>query len=153
MSIKDKEQIKILWDKFVNRETISYAIAGVLTTLVNFISYYLFCNIMGIENLIANGIAWMIAVIFAYIVNDVWVFQTKQISTHSQFNKITKFFGARIISFIIEEAGMLLFVDIMHFNNLLVKAGLAVIVIVINYIFSKLFIFNKGEEVLEVKGN
>lgn len=132
-----------LWKKVVNRETVTYAIAGVLTTIVNIISYHLFCNVLGIENLIANGIAWVIAVIFAYVVNDIWVFQSKTFALRDEIEKVTKFFGARIFSFVIEEAGMYVFVDILKWNNLLVKAGLAVIVIVLNYIFSKLFIFNK----------
>ena len=138
-----QEKFKPYWDKFVNRETITYVIAGVLTTVVNFIAYYLFCNIIGIENLIANGIAWVIAVVFAYIINDLWVFRSERASIRRQIEKISKFFGARILSFVVEEAGMFLFVDIIGWNNMIVKAALAVIVIILNYFFSKLYIFNK----------
>lgn len=138
------DRFRTLWNKLVNRETITYGIAGVLTTVVNFVSYHFFCNVLGIENLIANGIAWVIAVIFAYVVNDLWVFQSKTFGLRNEIEKITKFFGARIFSFVIEEAGMYVFVDILKFNNLIVKAGLAVIIIILNYIFSKLFIFNKS---------
>jgi len=140
---KVKEKFIIYWDKFVNRETITYLIAGILTTVVNFISYHLFCNILGIENLIANAIAWVVAVVFAYIINDLWVFQSKRVGMRQEIEKITKFFGARICSFVIEETGMLFFVNILQLNNLIVKAFLAVIVIILNYFFSKLFIFNK----------
>ncbi len=131
------------WGRLVNRETLTYVIAGGMTTLVNFISYHFFCNVLGIKNLIANGIAWVIAVIFAYIVNDMWVFRAKITGMRSEIEKITKFFGARILSFAVEESGMYVFVDILAWNNLLVKAGLAVIVIVLNYLFSKLYIFKR----------
>lgn len=137
------EKFRPYWDKFVNRETVTYLIAGVLTTVVNFIAYYLFCNIMGVENLIANGIAWVIAVVFAYVINDLWVFQSERAGIRREIEKISKFFGARILSFVVEEAGMFLFVDIIGWNNMIVKAALAVIVIILNYFFSKLYIFNK----------
>lgn len=135
-------QLRPIWERFVNRETITYAVAGVLTTIVNFFSYHFFCNILGITNLIANAIAWVIAIIFAYVVNDIWVFQSITKGIRKEIEKITKFFGARICSFGVEEVGLYVFVDMFHWNNLLVKAGLAVIVIILNYIFSKLYIFN-----------
>lgn len=140
-----QEKLKPYLDKLINRETITYAVAGVLTTFVNFLAYHMLCNVVGIENLIANGIAWVIAVIFAYLINDLWVFQAKSAGIRDEIEKISKFFGARIFSFIIEESGMFLFVDVMKLNNLIVKAGLAVIVIILNYIFSKMFIFTKKE--------
>jgi putative flippase GtrA len=129
----------------VNRETITYAIAGVMTTVVNFVTYHLFCNIIGVENLIANGIAWVVAVIFAYIINDLWVFQSIRGNLRGELEKVAKFFSARVLSFVVEEAGMFLFVDILALNNLIVKAGLAIIVIILNYFFSKLYIFNKKQ--------
>ncbi|QHQ61963.1 GtrA family protein [Anaerocolumna sedimenticola] len=134
---------KSIWKRAVNRETITYGIAGALTTLVNYAAYYIFCNRIGIENLIANIIAWIIAVIFAYIINDIWVFKAQMSGIQSEFIKVIKFFGARLFSLIVEEAGLFLFVDILSWNNLVVKAALAVIVIILNYFFSKLYIFNK----------
>jgi Predicted membrane protein len=139
------EKLKPYMEKLVNRETITYIVAGVLTTVVNFFAYHIFCNVMGIENLIANGIAWVVAVSFAYLINDLWVFQAKTVGFWDELVKISKFLGARILSFVIEESGMFLFVDVMKFNNLMVKAVLAVIVIILNYLFSKMFIFIKKE--------
>ena len=69
--------LKKIWEKYVNRETITYLVAGVLTTVINFIAYYWFCNILHIENLVANAIAWVVAVAFAYIINARWVFLEK----------------------------------------------------------------------------
>ncbi len=138
-----REKLRLYWERFVNRETITYVIAGVLTTAVNYIAYYLFCNVLEIQNLVANVIAWVIAVVFAYIINDLWVFQLKKTGYKQEIAKIFKFFGARLFSLAVEEAGLYIFVDMIGWNNLIVKAFLAVIVIAMNYIFSKIFIFNK----------
>ena len=141
-----KTVIKKLWNLFVNRETIAYGIAGVSTTVVNFIAYHLCCNVAGIPNLVANAIAWVVAVVFAYVVNARWVFQDKQEDAINETKKIAKFFGARVVTFGVEELGMFILVDLLKGNNLIMKAIVAVLVIVLNYIFSKLFVFTKKKE-------
>jgi putative flippase GtrA len=128
--------------KVVNRETIAYAVAGVLTTIVNFVSYEGLYRI-GVPNLTSNALAWVIAVTFAYLVNKINVFQSKSDTVRDEASKITKFYGARLVSLGVEQLGMFLFVDLLGYYRLLVKASLAIIVIILNYIFSKLFIFNK----------
>lgn len=135
-----------LWRKFVNRETITYAIAGVLTTVVNLITFDLIANKMQVNDLLANVIAWILAVSFAYVVNNFWVFHSGIGKESKEIEKIVKFFGARLVTLGIEEAGILCFVTWLHFNNMAVKLGLAVIVIIVNYIFSKLYIFNKDKD-------
>lgn len=131
-----------LMKKVINRETIVYIIAGVLTTIVNFISYEGLYR-LGFSNLTANGIAWVIAVTFAYIVNKKSVFLSKSESVADEASKLTKFFGARLVTLGVEQLGMYVFINRLGFYRLLVKACLAVIVIVINYLFSKLYIFSK----------
>ena len=138
--------VKKYWNKFVNRESITYTFAGIMTSIVNFIIYYVLCNILEVENLIANTIAWVAAVSFAYIVNAFWVFQSEKESIFKECMKIIKFFGARILSFLVEQMGMFLFVDGLKCNNLIVKAFLMVIVIVLNYFFSKIYIFSKQKD-------
>jgi putative flippase GtrA len=132
---------KILF-KIINRETIAYGIAGILTTIVNFISYEGLYQ-LGIPNLTANGIAWFIAVTFAYIVNKKNVFLSQSDTVKDEASKLTKFFGARLITLGVEQLGMYIFINRLGFYRLLVKAGIAVVVIILNYVFSKLYIFNK----------
>lgn len=134
---------QILKDKLYTREIITYGISGVLTTAINLISYYLCWNIFGIHNLVANIIAWLIAVTFAYFMNAVWVFKDERQAAPQETIKMFKFYAARVFSLIVEETGLFIFVELLHFNNMIVKCGLAVIVIVLNYVLSKLFIFNK----------
>ncbi|MDF2473595.1 MAG: GtrA family protein [Anaerocolumna sp.] len=142
MSEQQNNKFQKYLSKLANRETITYLMAGVLTTVVNFIAYYLFCNVMKIENLIANVIAWILAVAFAYIINNSWVFQSQKQNRKKELDKIMKFIGARVFSLIIEEIGLWIMVDYLHWNNMLVKTFLAVFVVAINYVFSKLYIFN-----------
>ena len=134
-----------LFKKVVNRETITYAVAGVMTTIVNFTSYEGLFR-LGVPNLTANALAWFIAVTFAYIVNKINVFRSRSTGMKDEASKITKFFGARVITLLVEQSGMFIFTELMNFPRLLVKACLAVIVIVLNYLFSKLYIFNQAEK-------
>lgn len=135
--------VKKIMRIMLSREVITYTIAGVLTTLVNYLSFHVLCNIIGIEDLIANAIAWVIAVAFAYVVNNKIVFLQKKDTVKSEVIKVTKFFGARLLTFFVEELGILIFVEILGYNNLIVKAALAVVVIILNYVLSKLYIFKK----------
>lgn len=134
-----------LYKKIINRETITYGIAGVLTTIVNFASYEGMYR-LGVPNLTANAIAWVIAVAFAYVVNKKNVFLSKSDTVKDEASKLTKFFGARLVTLAVEQLGMYIFINRLGFYRLLVKACLAVIVIILNYIFSKLYIFNEKSE-------
>jgi Predicted membrane protein len=139
------KKINQLIKKFCTREIIAYLVAGVLTTIVNIVTYHLCCDILRIENLLANAIAWVLSVLFAYVVNDKFVFIQEKMTPKEEFMKMTKFFGARLFSFFIDEGGMFLLVDLLKVNNLLSKIVMNVIVIVINYVLSKLFIFQTKE--------
>lgn len=132
-----------LWKKYVTRELITYGIAGVMTTVVNLVLFHMLCNVWKMDEMIGNIIAWVGAVLFAYVVNDIWVFRSKWEGGSEELSKFLKFVGARVASLGVEEAGLLIFVKGLHFNNMIVKAALSVIVILMNYVFSKLFIFVK----------
>ncbi len=143
------KKMKLYYEKYlssyINRETITYAITGVLTTLVNYITYYLCARVASFDKYASNVIAWVIAVTFAYIVNNYWVFQAKTQVIKEEVNKITKFFGARIITLGVEVFGFFILYTLLDFNDLVVKAFLSIFVIIINYFLSKIFIFRKGK--------
>lgn len=147
--------IKTLFIKY--KELITYVIFGVLTTLVNFFAFWLFTKILGEElYLVNNAIAWVVGVIFAYITNKLFVFESKSWSLKVITKEITGFLGARIFSFLVEEGGMFLFITVLGSGEksltilsftitgqFIVKILLAVIVVIINYVFSKFIIFRK----------
>lgn len=138
------EKIK---QKLFTREIILYLVAGVLTTIVNIISYHIFCNIIGIESLISNGIAWVLSVLFAYVANDKFVFVQEKMTKQQEFKKFVKFITARLFSFGVDEAGMFLFVEIVFIHNIIAKIIMNVIVVILNYIFSKVFIFKNKDTI------
>lgn len=152
------KKIKKLIIKY--REIITYVIAGGLTTLVNLITFQVFNNLLGQEKyLISNIIAWIVGVIFAYIINKLWVFESKSWQVNVILKEIPEFVGARLFSLFIEEFGLWLFVDKLRFDRfsfdlfgfningkLISKLVLAVIVVILNYVFSKLVIFKTKKQ-------
>lgn len=137
-----KEQITKLMNKFLNRETISYLVFGVLTTIVNYVAYGL-CKWLGIHYSASTIIAWILAVIFSYITNKLYVFESKSFEKAVLLKEITAFVGCRIFSGLCDLAFMVLAVELLHINDLIAKLISSIFVVVINYIFSKLFIFRE----------
>lgn len=152
-------KIKDLYNKY--KEIILYVFYGGLTTLVNFIAYWLFDLILGAElYLVTNIIAWVIAAVFAYVVNKLFVFDSKSWAPTVLAKELPGFFGARVFSFVVEELGMLMFVDGFDFKSIgidifgiftlsgamIAKIILAIVVIILNYFFSKFFIFRKKKD-------
>ena len=126
------------WIK-LDRELILYVVFGAFTFFVNLISYFFFANnLLGINYLISNGIAWFLSVLFAYITNRTWVFESK--SPHI-LKEMSLFFGGRIFSGVVDMVLMYTFIDLLVFDSSISKIVVQIIVIVLNYIFSKLIVF------------
>ena len=139
------------------KELIIYGIFGVGTTLVNFLTYKLCNMLLGVEYyLVSNIIAWFVSVIFAYVTNKLFVFESKSWNVKVVAKEVPSFFAARVFSFLVEEAGLFLLVDIFGMKNfgvdllgfpisgnMISKVILAVFVVVLNYFFSKFVVFRK----------
>lgn len=123
------------------KEIINYLIFGVLTTLISIVTYAIFTKVFHIDYLISNVLSWIIAVLFAYITNKIYVFESK---SKKNIKEITSFFFFRDVSLIIEMIILYIFVDILHIDDLVTKIIAQIIVIVSNYVFSKVFVFNKN---------
>ncbi len=139
-----KEFIKKMWNVFVNRETITYIIAGVMTTLVNFVASYLFYDCLHWNENLVTAIAWVVAVVFAYVVNKYWVFLEKKDAAAKEAVKFGKFVAGRLFTLAVEWGGIFLFVTTLQIAFWPVKLVLAVVVTVLNYVISKLFVFISG---------
>ncbi|MBR6400443.1 MAG: GtrA family protein [Firmicutes bacterium] len=145
------EKLKNLFGKYINRETISYLIFGVLTTIVNYFVSFLvmhFCtNIRyDVRVNVATVVSWIAAVLFAYVTNKIYVFRSKTRDIKSILREMTAFFAARLLSFGFEIVWMNLTVNVLHWNFYISKLIAQVVIVILNYIFSKLFIFKKREE-------
>lgn len=145
--------------KLLNRETVSYLIFGVLTTVVNYVVFhFMYTAVLGGKgSLLANFVAWVAAVVFAYVVNKLFVFESKSWAWEVLVREIPAFVAARVASFGIEELGLFISEGLLKLNEVIVfsaggfvldgvtvsKLALSVIVVVLNYFFSKWFIFKK----------
>lgn len=123
------------------KEIINYLIFGGLTTLISIVTYAIFTKVFNIDYLISNVLSWIIAVLFAYITNKLFVFESK---SKKNIKEITSFFFFRIVSLVMEMIILYVFVDMLSIDDLITKIIAQIIVIVSNYIFSKVFVFKKN---------
>ena len=135
------EKILGLYRKY--KEIINYIIFGVLTTAVNFAVYFICINIFEIHYIYANVIAWFLSVVFAYVTNRIYVFEKVNFSPVAIIREIVLFFGARFLSGAIETGSLFVMVDLMKLGEGIAKVVVAVVVVILNYIFSKLIVFKK----------
>ena len=136
-----KHQMKELIKKVINKETISYVVFGVLTTVINIVVFNLCEYIMDYK--VANVIAWIAAVAFAFVTNKLYVFESKSWEIKLVGKEAAGFIGARLVSLAADMLFMIFAVEYLHMMKLLAKIISNVFVMIINYVFSKLVIFKK----------
>lgn len=150
-------------EKLLQYEIVSYLVFGVLTTVVNFVTYM----VMGIfagENyeakvlfsigkldvqliLLMNAVAWIVSVLFAFITNKLFVFESSSWKGSVFFSELFSFIGARVISFLIfEELIFALLVNALSIKDIFAKLIISVFVVIFNYVASKLVIFRKKDD-------
>ena len=145
--------------KILNRETILYIIFGVATTVVNYVVFHILYNVLWNQqnSLLANAIAFVAAVVFAFVVNKAFVFESKSWSGDTLMREIPPFLAARIGSFGIEEAGLFICERILKLGGVvaltlgditldwitIAKVALSFVVVALNYVFCKLLVFRK----------
>lgn len=126
-----------------HRELISYLFWGVMTTVVNYATYALLTEVMHIYYLTGNVIAWAVSVLFAYFVNKLLVFQSRDWAWRVALRELWQMVAARLFSLGLEMAIMWFFVDTLRCNHLAVKLAANVVVVVVNYVLSKFIIFKQ----------
>lgn len=147
--IKNEKLMDII-RKVISKEVISYLFFGVLTTVVNFVIFGL-CDSLNV--LVANAIAWVGAVVFAFVTNKLFVFESKSWKPNVLVKELPTFVGARLLTLGLEEAGLLVLIEWLHLDTVLtlpfiggemiIKIIISVVVVVLNYVFSKVLIFKK----------
>ena len=137
-----KEKIIELYKKY--KEIIVYLVFGVLSTIVNFVSYFIFARVIGIDEVISSGLSWLCAVIFAYITNKIFVFNSKTSTAKQLIKEAITFISCRVVSGIFCDVGTFaIMVKVLRINDMIAKVITQVMVVIVNYIFSKLVIFKK----------
>ena len=147
--------MKKLIKAFLNKETILYLVFGVLTTAVSFVTLKLFDVALGKElYLVSNSLSWILSVAFAYVTNKLFVFESKSWKRDVLKKEIPSFLSARIASYFIEQGGLWLMMDVLLFKDkvfdfivirlsglMTAKLVVAVVVVIVNYVLSKMLIF------------
>ena len=124
-------------------EVISYLFFGGLTTLVNYIVYLPCYNILQWSGTLSNAVAWVVAVAFAFVTNKPFVFKSHDWSAKTLFPELTKFVSCRIGSGLLETAIIFVLVDCLNWNGNIIKLLTSVLVVILNYVASKLLVFRK----------
>ena len=135
-----------------HQELINYLFFGGLTTIVNWGAYSFMVHLAGFPITLGNVVAWAVAVIFAFITNKLWVFKSRSWQPLLVLREGGSFLGARIISALVEIGGMpaLYYLGLKYplfgIEGFLAKVIVSVIVIILNYFLSKLFVFRRKKE-------
>jgi len=137
------EQIKEIIKKFLTKEVITYGIFGVLTTVVNLITFYIMTNILSLEENLSNAIAIVVAILFAYFTNRKWVFNSDAETFKEKLNEFGKFILGRAFSMIVELIGFFVMFNILGIQEFVSKIVISVIIIIMNFFISKFFAFKK----------
>jgi len=142
--------MKRIIKSFFENETLSYLFFGCATTAVNWLSYTFFVSLVRIGITWSNVAAWCISVAFAYVTNKLFVFKSKDTKVISIFKEVALFVSSRLLSGAVEILGVPFLIgiglnqSILGIEGMLAKVSISVIVVIANYIFSKLIVFRKS---------
>ena len=146
LKLLEKIHLKKLADWYrKHKEGMRYLIFGALTTLVNIVAYSILYYTLHINNAISNVLAWIIGATFAYITNKLYVFDSKVNTKKELLKEIVYFYGCRLLTLAVDEGIMIFTVDRLGWNALLMKIIANIIVIILNFVFSKILIFKKNK--------
>ncbi len=126
-----------------HKSVLLYLFFGGLTTVISIAVFWLFRYPLGLNELVANGISWVIAVLFAFFTNRIWVFRAPTKTAGEFLRQMASFYGGRVVTLLIEEALLAVFITWLSFPDMPVKITAQIVVILLNYVISKLFVFKK----------
>lgn len=139
---KSELEKRHLWEVFI------YLFFGGLATLVNFITYFIARDTLNLNLFNSNTISWIAAVLFAFITNKLWVFQSKSENFLELSIEFAKFIFYRILSYGIDMGVMFLLIEGIGVSDFWSKLITQIIVVIANYLFSKLFIFKPKDKIV-----
>ena len=135
------EMVKKLLKKY--GDILTYLFFGVLTTAVNYLVYLPCYNLLHLSAAVSNSIAWVFAVAFAYLTNKPFVFKSHDWSAKTVGPELAKFVITRLGSGVLETLIIFITVDVLNWNGNVMKLVTSVLVVILNYVGSKLLVFRK----------
>ncbi|MBO0450464.1 GtrA family protein [Enterococcus sp. MJM12] len=142
LQFKTKMKRRHLWEVFI------YLFFGGLATVVNFVIYFFARDAFNLNLFNSNSISWLAAVLFAFVTNKLWVFKSESENFFELIIEFGKFIFYRIVSYGLDMGMMFLFVDSLEIADFWAKLITQVVVVIANYLFSKLFIFKSKDKVV-----
>ena len=136
--------IKQLFTKY--KEIILYLVFGVGSTLTNIFTYWLLAHPLNIDTLVSAAGAWLASIIFAYLTNRKWVFHSQAQEKKEKAKEMGSFLACRVATGLVDLGIMYVFVDVLNFNDLVMKIVSNIIVIILNYVASKLIVFKSKKK-------
>ena len=127
-----------------HKQIIMYLIFGVLTTLVNVVAYWLFSSPLSLNTVISAILAWAVSVAFAFVTNKLFVFEARGVK-RLPWEMLT-FFASRLFTGLLDVGIMYLFVDVIGANDILIKIISNLVVIILNFVLSRLIVFARGRK-------
>lgn len=143
VKVERQMDYKNLYQKY--KDLIPYVAFGVLTTVVNIVTFWIIAHPLGVSVMPSTIIAWITAVLFAYITNRKWVFRSDAHATNEIAKEIVAFFACRLATGVVDWVCMFVLVELLGFNDVIIKFIANIIVISLNYVASKLIIFKHKE--------
>jgi putative flippase GtrA len=125
------------------KDFILYVLFGVLSTLLNIVSYWFFAHVLLCGTIVSTVIAWILTVFFVYVTNRKWVFHSSATTAKEYVKEIISFFSCRIATGLVDWGCMVVFVTLLEFHDVMIKTLANVLVILLNYVASKLIVFKK----------
>ncbi len=122
-----------------------YLLFGGLTTVVSLVTFWFVNRVMMTNEHVANTVSWILAVLFAFVTNRTWVFNAKTNDKAAFLKQLLGFYGGRLLTFGAEELLLLIFITWLRFDSMVVKIAAQIVVLILNYIVSKLFVFRKQQ--------
>lgn len=138
-----KEKIRKLFLRYY--DLIMYLVFGVMTTAVNYLVYLPCYNLFGLSASVSNMISWVVSVAFAFLTNKPFVFRSHDWSAKVVWPELVKFVGCRVGSGVMETVILFVTVDTLRWNGNIWKLVTSVLVVVVNYVGSKLLVFRKSK--------
>lgn len=136
-------KVRSLFTKY--KDILVYLFFGVLTSLVDFLVFIPLHKLLGVSASVSNIAAWIAAVLFAFFTNKLFVFQSTNWSAENLIKEFWRFTLCRVGTFLIEEVFLFVTADMLSYDGLVMKLLISVVVVVLNYIGSKLFVFRKKQ--------
>ena len=141
--------MKVLFDRYIkkhiNRETISYLIVGIITTIIAWVAFIIPIN-LNVGTVAANTISHGTAIIFAFFMSKIFVFESKIWKAAVVIREFVIFVGSRVLAFVGETLLLVLLVDVLGYNEIIMKLFTMCLVVVANYFVSKFIVFRRKKE-------